>query len=131
MSRKRKILTLAERVAVLKKVDQGMLVLPGMNMQTLMLIFPPMKQQRKDWEDKLLDRVIARRQDSTLSSNEEDIDDGSGPIPIVSAITAAGYLDQLRDFEFAHQIPELLEYVSKSKAVVEYSMCKKRVKQTN
>ena len=36
----------------------------------------------------------------------------------MSAITAAGYLDQLRDFAFAHQIPELLEYVSKSKAVV-------------
>ena len=84
----------------------------------------------KDWEDKLLDRVIARHQGSTISSDEEDIDDGSGPTPIVSAVMAVGYLDQLRDFALAHQNPELLEYISKSKAIVEYSMCKKLVKQT-
>ena len=41
------------------------------------------------------------------------------------------YLVQLRDFAVAHQNPELLEYISKSKAAIEKSMCdSKRVKQT-
>ena len=82
----------------------------------------------QDWEETIL--AEARGQTSTTSSDEED-DDDSAATPVLSARAAVRYLNELSDFAVAHQHPDLLECINKSKTAVENTMCdSKRIKQT-
>ena len=60
-----------------------------------------------------------------MSSDDEDQDedDISDTRPIVSAGTAMSYLSDIQDFAIAHQSPELLDYISKSKDTVSKMIC--------
>ena len=76
-----------------------------------------------DWENTILESTHGQTSAISSDDEDEDEDDISDTRPIVSAGTAMSYLSDIQDFAIAHQSPELLDYISKSKDAVSKMIC--------
>ena len=76
-----------------------------------------------DWENTILESTLGQTSAMSSDDEDEDEDDISDTRPIVSAGTAMSYLSDIQDFAIAHQSPELLDYISKSKDTVSKMIC--------
>ena len=73
----------------------------------------------KDWEENLLATL---REEESLADLENETDmeaEDLNNMPVVTVKTAATFLQELRDFAFAQENPELLELITRSQTIVE------------